>query len=250
MEQNDIDNLNDKTGRKFRIIKDDDKFFASYNKVTKMCREGFSFPIHPFEIVRLSEVLNITPEQFCEENTNIIFESEENVPCFIMNISSGCKFAKEYECCLGKDKPGACAYTPLCKMNGVRKDNENQVETIFLIDDNDVNLGDKEYTLKEWLHINGLEEESYENKQYFLFLFKLLKIVDFRVFKDESVKYDDLKDEHKAFIQKYYLYKILTTYKTNFTNEEVDELLNGILKFYTEFVMEFPKYKASDFEEE
>ena len=104
MEQNDIDNLNDKTGRKFRIIKDDDKFFASYNKVTKMCREGFSFPIHPFEIVRLSEVLNITPAQFCEENTNIIFEHEENVPCFIMNISSGCKFAKEYECCLGKDK--------------------------------------------------------------------------------------------------------------------------------------------------
>ena len=35
-----------------------------------------------------------------------------------------------------------------------------------------------------------------------------------------------------------------------FTNEEVDELLNGILKFYKEFVMEFPKYKASDFEEE
>ena len=69
------------------------------------------------------------------------------------------------------------------------------------------------------------------------------------MFKDENVKYDDLKDEHKAFIQKYYLYKILTTYKTNFTNEEVDELLNGILKFYTEFVMEFPKYKASDFEE-
>jgi Fe-S-cluster containining protein len=139
---------------------------------TKCCAD-LVLVLTPYDIVRMKNRLNLSSDQFLERYTETRFDKRRRFPTVVLRMNQdekrSCPFvAPSQGCTIYVDRPGACRIYPLGRATLKADDHKDTKERFFVINE-DHCLGfreDKEWTLRDWIANEGINEYDRMNDQW------------------------------------------------------------------------------------
>ena len=142
---------------------------------TKCCR-ALNLILTPYDIIRLKHRLNLSSDTFLEDYTETRLDDRSRFPMVYLKMENDsdkkCPFVTSDGCTIYEDRPSACRIYPLGRA-AMKPDGKKEVMERFFVVAEKHCLGfgeDKEWTLKEWLSNEGVDEYSDMNDQWMVLI--------------------------------------------------------------------------------
>jgi hypothetical protein len=147
-------------------LEQNDKFkFNCHQGITcfNECCKNIDIVLTPYDVVRLKNNLGITTTEFIANFANFYEVDGHGLPGLNLKTKEdmkACEFLTDDGCAVYEDRPTACRYYALGNM-AMRKKDSGEAETGYFVIKEDHCKGhfeDKEQTVDEYRHSQGLEE--------------------------------------------------------------------------------------------
>ena len=138
---------------------------------TKCCA-ALNLLLTPYDILRLKNRLNLSSVIFLDNYTNTKVDSRCRFPMVYLKMSDNerrdCLFLKKDGCSVYEDRPSACRIYPLGRASAKPIGKEDITERFFLVrEDHCMGFNEeKQWTVEEWLHDEGLDQYNKINDQW------------------------------------------------------------------------------------
>ncbi|KAF1076032.1 YkgJ family cysteine cluster protein [Halodesulfovibrio sp. MK-HDV] len=155
-------------------LADSDTFsFACHPKVScfNACCRDLSMPLSPYDVLRLRQGLGLDSTTFIKEYAVIEQYPNSGFPVLFLkmtdNIEQECPFLCEKGCTVYEDRSAACRAYPLGRATHLDENGEIVEQFVVVQEDHCKGFAEsKEWTAKEWLKDQGLEEYNYFADRY------------------------------------------------------------------------------------
>ena len=130
---------------------------------TDCCRD-LRLVLTPYDIIRLRKHLEISAKEFLDTYTVSEFTEQTGLPMVLLKMQDNdqktCPFVSAQGCAVYEDRPGACRMYPIGRAAQKHSFDVGTREQYFVVKESHC-VGfqeDKEWTIKEWLDDQGLNE--------------------------------------------------------------------------------------------
>jgi len=136
------------------------------------CCANLNLILTPYDIVRIKNRLGMSSDIFLNKHTDTTMDSHPQFPMVKLKMSQDnkrrCPFVTADGCTIYEDRPGACRLYPLGRAATKPDAQRNSREKFFIVNEEHC-LGfkeDREWTVKEWLTNEGVDEYNRMNDQW------------------------------------------------------------------------------------
>jgi uncharacterized protein len=136
------------------------------------CCADLNLVLTPYDIVRIKNRLGVPSDVFLNEYTDTTMDSHPKFPMVKLKMSQDnkrrCPFVTADGCTIYEDRPGACRLYPLGRAATKQDAQRDSREKFFIVNEEHC-LGfkeDREWTLREWLTNEGVDEYNRMNDQW------------------------------------------------------------------------------------
>lgn len=142
-------------------------------KCFNQCCADVNIFLTPYDVLRLKQRVGISSSEFMNKYTALPIDKNQKFPVILFRMnqekSNSCHFVDEEKgCTVYEDRPWACRMYPLGMASPKEGSAEGDKDFFFLLKE-DVCLGhkeDKNFTVKEWLENQGIEEYNAKGLEY------------------------------------------------------------------------------------
>ncbi|MFH2001231.1 MAG: YkgJ family cysteine cluster protein [Planctomycetota bacterium] len=142
-------------------------------KCFNQCCGDVNIFLTPYDVLRLKNRLGISSSEFMNKYTAMPIDKNQKFPVILFRMnhekSNNCYFVDEKTgCTVYEDRPWACRMYPLGMASPKKGSPEGDHDFFFLLKE-DICMGhkeDKQFTVKEWLDNQGIEEYNANGKEY------------------------------------------------------------------------------------
>lgn len=138
---------------------------------TKCCAD-LKLVLTPYDILRAKKRLKLRSHEFLDRHTDTSFDPGMRFPRVLLkmedNEGKNCPFVTSEGCTIYEDRPGACRIYPIGRAS-LKADPKRAVKEKFFMVQEEHCLGfqeDREWTIKEWMAGEGLDEYNAMNDKW------------------------------------------------------------------------------------
>ena len=170
MSNDSMDQMKQRILDQYKRMGPESKFTFQCNKnvpcFTNCCGD-VNIVLTPYDVLRLKQRLGISSEEFIDKYAVLPFTQRQQHPIVLMQMNKEnndrCFFVTEEGCGIYEDRPWPCRMYPIGVASAEGKDGVSGEEFYFLMEEDHCDgLGSgKEWTVREWLLDQGVENYSY-----------------------------------------------------------------------------------------
>ncbi len=142
---------------------------------TKCCR-GINIILTPYDIIRLKNCLDLSSEEFLAIYTTPQILEKTDLPVVTLKLLddelTSCPFVRDEGCLVYKDRPTTCRYYPLGVTTLSHQEGSDGKDFYFFVKEPHCQgfEEEKEWTIKEWRHDQGVDIHDEINAEWTEFL--------------------------------------------------------------------------------
>jgi Fe-S-cluster containining protein len=133
------------------------------------CCAALNLVLTPYDILRMKHHLKISSDEFLDTYTEMKFDKHHRFPLVSLKMNpdenARCPFVTSEGCTIYPDRPGACRIYPLGRAASRAHMNTGGQERFFIVEEKHYLgfRGPREWSLKEWLASEGVNEYNAMN---------------------------------------------------------------------------------------
>lgn len=153
---------------------EDDTFVFGCNEQVpcfNRCCAELTLPLTPYDVRRLTEMLEISSEAFINTYTEKRTFPDTGFPLLMLKMNDGpgeyCPFVSMFGCAVYENRPGACRFFPLGRVTSIGEGGAVKERFVVVHDDHCCGFDEGEtWTPRQWIENQGLLPYNASNDKY------------------------------------------------------------------------------------